>query len=534
MYPSVLGEVMHDVADRPVPQPARPPTLTRAEALAIAGTAVGFVVTAIVVLWKQWAAIGDIAMMEMLARDVPGHLPLVGVYSRFGWSHPGPLQIWWLAGFLRVFGPHGLMVGALAWHLVAVLAAWWMARRIARIAGWCVLISMLSLLAAATAQMAHSPWNPYVALVGAGALIMAAWATAERQPCAPVALVVFGSMLVQAHTATAPLVAVVAVAGVCLAVTTSRREGGPIMSRRSLDAAVGVGLVLWIGPVLDQVLSDAPNAMLWQMGGRGPQVGFAQATSTLTRSFALLPSWLTADGPGLPLVGTAWAVPVWLLVPIGGALAAVMRRDWPFIRGSILSAVSLAGAVVTSAMIRGDFHGHLAVIQRPVAALAMAVGAASLIRNLRWTATPSIRVRRLASMAAVVVVGALAATVCIRQYVEDDREESNPVLIELADQAAARLDVNDPLVFWAPVSPENWYAPLYGLMAQLEQRGFEVSQLHANPRTMGAHRVADDDDPGIDIAVVKGPIGSDRAGWEVVATAGGPEPMSVVVRPRAG
>ncbi len=533
MYPSVLGEVPDDVADRPVPQSARAPTLTRAEILALASTVVGFVVSAIVVLGTQWAAIGDIAMMEMLARDVPGHLPLVGVYSRFGWSHPGPLQIWWLAGFLRALGPNGLMVGALAWHLVAVLAAWWMARRIARIAGWCVLISMSAVLAAATAQMAHSPWNPYVALVGAGTLIMAAWATAERQPWAPVALVVFGSMLLQAHTATAPLVAIVVVAGVCLAVSTSRREGGPIMLRRSLDAAVGVGLLLWIGPVLDQVVSDAPNAMLWQMGGEGPRVGFAQASSTLTRSFALVPSWLTADGPGLPLVGTAWAVPVWLVIPIGGALAAVMRRDWPFIRGSIISGVALAGAVVTSAMVRGEFHGHLAVIQRPVAALAMAVGAASLIRNLRWTAAPSIGVRHLASMAAVVVC-ALAATVSIRQYVEDDREESNPILIELADQAAARLDVNDPLVFWAPLSPENWYAPLYGLMAQLEQRGFEVSQLHANPRTMGAQRVADDDDPGIDIAVVKGPIGSDRAGWEVVATAGGPEPMSVVVRPRAG
>ena len=105
------------------------------------------------------------------------------------------------------------MVGALAWHLSAVLGAWWMARRIARIAGWCVLISLLAVLASVTAQMGHSPWNPYVALVGAGAVIVAAWATAERQPWAPAALVAFGSMLVQAHSATAPLVACLAAAG---------------------------------------------------------------------------------------------------------------------------------------------------------------------------------------------------------------------------------------------------------------------------------------------------------------------------------
>ncbi|UDY37954.1 hypothetical protein [Dermatobacter hominis] len=534
MQPSVLDEVVADEVGRAAPRGDDRTPLTRSELVAVVGTVVAFVATAVVVLRTRWAAIGDVAMMEMLARDVPGHLPLVGVYSRFGWSHPGPLQLWWSAGFLRTFGPNGLMVGALAWHLAAVLAAWWMARRIARVAGWCVLISMLAVLAAVTAQVGHSPWNPYVSLVGAGTVIVAAWATAERQPWAPTVLVVVGSMLVQAHAATAPLVAFVAVAGLGLAVSTSRQDGGPPVPRRSLDVAVAVGLLLWIGPVLDQVLSDSPNAMLWQMGGEGPQVGLGQAVSTLTRSFAWVPSWLTAAGPGRPLVGSAWAVPVWLVVPIGGAVAAVVRRDRPFVRGSILAGVSMVAAVVSSAMIRGEYHHHLAVIQRPVAAVAMAIGAAALIRNLRWTATSSIAVRRLASVSAAVVVCALAATVCLRQYVEDDREESDPALIGLADDVAARLDVDDTLVFWAPGRPEYWHAPTYGLMAQLEQRGFEVTQLDAQPRTIGAHRVADDGTDGVDIAVVEGPVGDDRAGWEVVATTGGAAPITVVARPRSG
>ena len=192
---------------------------SRAEIVAIGATIAAFVVAAIAVLRVRYAPVGDIAMMDMLTLDVPSNLPLVGVYSRFGWSHPGPIQLWWLAGFGRLFGPtNGLMVGSLAWHLVALVLAWWMARRIARAAGWCVLIGLLAVLAASSAQMGHSPWNPYVSLVGAGTLVVAAWATGERQPWAPVVLVGVGSVLVQAHVATLPLV------GIMVLVAAGRRS----------------------------------------------------------------------------------------------------------------------------------------------------------------------------------------------------------------------------------------------------------------------------------------------------------------------
>ena len=62
----------------------------------------GGLVAAIVLLpfvaFFVWALVttihsgGDVALTEISVRDVGGaHTPLFGVYSRYGWHHPGPL-----------------------------------------------------------------------------------------------------------------------------------------------------------------------------------------------------------------------------------------------------------------------------------------------------------------------------------------------------------------------------------------------------------------------------------------------------------
>ena len=79
MQPGVLDEAVGRDT-RYIDQPGDPSRLTRSEVVAVAGTVLAFVATVIVVLSTQWAATGDVAMMEMLARDVPSHVPLVGVY----------------------------------------------------------------------------------------------------------------------------------------------------------------------------------------------------------------------------------------------------------------------------------------------------------------------------------------------------------------------------------------------------------------------------------------------------------------------
>jgi hypothetical protein len=40
---------------------------------------------------------GDQALLELDVRDVSHHFVLTGAYSRYGWRHPGPLEVYILA-----------------------------------------------------------------------------------------------------------------------------------------------------------------------------------------------------------------------------------------------------------------------------------------------------------------------------------------------------------------------------------------------------------------------------------------------------
>ncbi|MEO6467652.1 MAG: hypothetical protein ABIP21_01020, partial [Acidimicrobiia bacterium] len=77
---------------------------------------VPLVVSAVIVLSGAPAtAIRDHALMELRVRDVGVHPVQLGLYSRDGWSHPGPLLFFTLAIPYRVLGEStsGMVVGAL-------------------------------------------------------------------------------------------------------------------------------------------------------------------------------------------------------------------------------------------------------------------------------------------------------------------------------------------------------------------------------------------------------------------------------------
>ena len=98
-------------------------------AIAIVVTVVAIVTPALVVLLaRDDHSIGDIALIELRTRDVLSRdPPLSGVYSRYGWSHPGPLMYYVYAIPYRLLGGHAdalrmtalmvnvLVLGALAW-----------------------------------------------------------------------------------------------------------------------------------------------------------------------------------------------------------------------------------------------------------------------------------------------------------------------------------------------------------------------------------------------------------------------------------
>lgn len=108
--------------------------------------------------------------MELQVMDVlTTNTPFTGVYSRFGWHHPGPWPLWIMAVPYRLLGSsHGLLIAAVITNLLAAALLVMVLRR--AMPSWMGLLSCVALLI-----VMHSfegagladPWNPWIAVLPA-------------------------------------------------------------------------------------------------------------------------------------------------------------------------------------------------------------------------------------------------------------------------------------------------------------------------------------------------------------------------------
>ncbi|HUO49492.1 MAG TPA: hypothetical protein VMU09_11725, partial [Acidimicrobiales bacterium] len=123
---------------------------------------------------------GDFAIIEMGALDVPSHLPLVGVYSRFGFHHPGPVIFYLAALPVRVFGPHGLAVTATVVNVAAVAG---LVVTLHRRGGQLLVVlgaAMALLVIHALGADVVSIWNPYLPVLALAVAVALTWSVWER------------------------------------------------------------------------------------------------------------------------------------------------------------------------------------------------------------------------------------------------------------------------------------------------------------------------------------------------------------------
>jgi len=131
---------------------------------------VGFFLAMIVVraATSGWVAGGDFAVIRMRTLDVgTGSTPLVGVYSRFEWNHPGPALFYAYAPLLRVVGgaSFGLLLGATIVNGLSIGAALWLARRASSLAcGVVALVLAVAIFAFGAAEIMN-PWNPFIGIL---------------------------------------------------------------------------------------------------------------------------------------------------------------------------------------------------------------------------------------------------------------------------------------------------------------------------------------------------------------------------------
>jgi hypothetical protein len=352
---------------------------------------------------SSYVPVGDMGMIDLRVRDVwSANFPLIGPYSRYGWSHPGPLLFWILAIPSRLFGQDAwvtLVGGAMLQGVATIWLAALAWRRGALPLVSIALVGMTFLYVSTGSWIMLEPWNPNIALPFFALFVFQAWllATGEARVLPGAALV--ATFLVQTHVGYASLVAVATVVVVVFAVLDARghKEGlGWSSWRRPVWISLAIVLVLWLPVVVEQVTSSYGNLArlgdYFTGGSAEPVVGFTSGLQLMAAEFRVPPPWLGGANDADPFTGAASeGSPLLLLLPLvllGVGLYATRRPAAVASRRFVLLAGALViTGIVTLARVTGVPYLYLFLWRSAVAVvlvLTVAWAAANAARLSRW------------------------------------------------------------------------------------------------------------------------------------------------------
>lgn len=500
---------------------------------------VPLIVALAVLARRTWYPILDLAMTELRVRDVGSrNPPLIGLVGRIGplgsqGSHPGPLSFWALWPFYRAFGASSWAMEAatVVLHVVAMATALWVAFRRGGVRLMVAVAAVLAvLLHAYGPSTLTQAWNPYLPLMWFIVFLLAVWSVvADDLPMLPV-MVFAGSFCAQTHVPYLGLtvgLAGFAVAFAAWQVYRRRRERGS--ARRFglwIAIAVGVGALVWTPPVLDQILHTPGNLSVLSDYFRNPPetpVGVRKAIDVwlvhlnpwqLVRPLVTADQTRVASGsliPGLLFVG-AWAA---------SGVAAWRLRHRALLRLDLVLAVALVLAFVSMSRIFGLVWYYLVLWAWGITAL-MALA-------MVWTVVVLVSKRldrATGARAAVVGTGALVLIVALfgalftvdaasvdfpAARLSDTLGVIVPRTVDALEEPGVPGGGRDGRYLVTLRDPVDIGATGYGLVNELDRRGFDIGVEEAFGPGATRHRVRD---PGEATGVVHLAIGpEDIAVW---------------------
>lgn len=466
--------------------------------------ALPLLVAVVVLAFKPWVPVLDMAMTEFRVRDVGGrHTPLVGLPGRIGdfpdqGSHPGPWSFYLVAPFHWLAGSSawGMELASVVINSVCVGLFVWMGHRRLGATGAVVFgaLAAVAVRGYGLTVLSH-PWNPYFPVLLWLVALAATWCVLVGDHWfAPLAT---AASVIAAQTHVPYLVSAIALNLVVVGSLGRRwwrsRAGEPQGAARPLLVTLATALFLWLPPFAEQLRngSDGNISKLIDHFGTEqaePPIGLVAAARLVTQHFDVLATgWdlLVRDDAfvhragrideGLSVVG--------LLVLVGWAAAVVWawrRRHRPLLAlHTVTGAMALAGLVSIS-RIFGKVWFYLTLWMSGTVLL--------VVLSLGWTAwlvlserrpRPDHRIVAAAAVAVgtVVTFGSLVAAVQLDVPEDDlanDVHEIVPAVIAAldADVGAATGKDGSYVVFWQEAVVPG--AQGYALMNELERRGYRV------------------------------------------------------------
>ena len=529
-------------ADAPQHDPVETTTAERRSPANRYGVAVavfvGFVLAAIAARTRTFFPQGDLALVEFKLRDLVAHPPLVGAYSRFQWSHPGPVMYYALWPVYKLLGSSSsaVMSATLVWHGAwSALGAALLGRR-SNVAAVAFSAMAAILMIGVGAELLLYPWNPYLNISVFTTFVVAVWMAAEGDRPAIVIATVAGSVLVQNHVGLVLPVAagIIAVSAGLLRGTLRRRSRNesswpeafePLTKPVVLSGLAALGL--WALPLLQQLRHQPGNIglLIDFFRNSGPdserRVGFGPAARILSQYLSVSTPWAGGHLTIGDLSGGVEPVSArqpshWPIIAAFGVLAlacAVAKRRWSLVRLLSIELSMLFVAWIAIASIAGTPYPYLLVWIDASSILfaATAVVTFSVIfapsRLLgSWSRRPHAQLR--ATCAGALLAGMLVAgCVIAAPNPNGDRAE---LIGELSSQLNDEYSDAQPIWF-APSTNQEARTFVTGLMVQLERDGHSTSAHTDETLALGQHRTRPAADGAIELFVAEGSSIEDSA-----------------------
>jgi hypothetical protein len=444
-----------------------------------------------------WHPVLDLAMTEFRVRDAFGpHTPLIGLPGRIGTypnqgSHPGPLSFYLLAPTYRLLGSSAwsMEVGTVVIHLVAIGTGLWLAvRRL----GWAGLAAGAALFALVLRGYGQDtltqPWNPYLPVVAWVLVLLAAWSVLAGDDWALVPLVVAATYCAQTHVPYLALGAGMVVLALG-AVAVRFRRADAAGRRRSLRAAVwsiGIGVVLWLPPVADQIRNSPGNirALIDHFGSPPePAIGLHDGLTIFLRHLdatALVTRHLTGTGQFVD-DAVAWRGGVVLALWAAAAVVAWFVGSRQLKALHVVVGVAVLLGVASTARIFGRPWYYLTLWAWGTTVLAL--GAILWTAIAAWQRSrPQSDPRRAVTIAGVAVaaLATISSTVAFADAHHPEQRLSDAVgalagpTYDAVVAGTGAADGKDGryLVRWSDAADIG--SPGFGLLDELERRGLDV------------------------------------------------------------
>lgn len=481
-------------------------------------------VFAIAAVWgKPWGAPSDFAAEMLRVADVGGrHTPLVGVFSRFGWNHPGPLMFYVLAPFFRLLGTSGLLVGTAVLNLAASLAVIVLAGRRGGLRSALLAAAMMLLLARAmTWGVIVQPWNPYLVVLPLALLGMLAWGVAEEARWELPWMMLIGSFLVQSHVGYALVTAGLVVTPVAITLVRRRHSLGSWFTlwARPLAVSLLVTLAAWLPPIIEELRGHPGNLtelVRYFLHPTEPPLGWSKGLGLMATELSFKFPWITGNDTGpFPTVLEHSLLQGIVVIAVAAALGLAAWRRGAATEARFAACVLSLTVFGTYSMTRisGLPFDYLIRWSWVIAAfLWFSIVSCALAVAKPWLA-------RLPEMARRGAFGTAAALLIIVSLTEVPAAHATPVPLEgasntvlhLAAAAAPSLSPNRRyLIRWN--DSQIMVGVNRGLAATLERRGFHIFWDPASKTAFGSQRIASPDQ--VDALLVGYNVTDQPPGWK--------------------